>query len=346
MFGKAPYQHLINNYASFILPHVSTNNPNESNDSITLAPSNTTPVVVSQSQNTPTQSFSSSSLSSPYTSSNNISQLKPSSTPISLSTTPNTLGVVLLHHNQKKHYVLEPYCIPINTDTEVVSTSQYVCKHTRECVINRTKIYLNGERMPHVSPTVFKPNKVKNPKFNHPIIDTRLVQCFNKGCKNTLTNLPKYFHYACYQHMIATKVEEEMKLIEYEGVGDKIVDQIVGVDNMKVIQESMGIDDHKLIFPVCGKRCYNVVMSSKNKKKPKDVSEYATIKNWNDDGNEFNRSSIKVLLDWLTTEENASSYFGGVDKKGRTNANRKEAYHHHIRDLIKKENGMLFVIYL
>ena len=59
------------------------------------------------------------------------------------------------------------------------------------------------------------------------------------------------------------------------------------------------------------------------------------------DGNKVNRSSIKVLLDWLTTEENASSYFGGVDNKGQTTATRKEAYHHHLWELIKKENGKL-----
>ena len=52
------------------------------------------------------------------------------------------------------------------------------------------------------------------------------------------------------------------------------------------------------------------------------------------------KSSIDILIDWLTTEENANKYFGGLDIDGKTSATRKEAYHHHIRDIIKKENGM------
>jgi hypothetical protein len=47
-----------------------------------------------------------------------------------------------------------------------------------------------------------------------------------------------------------------------------------------------------------------------------------------------------LLIDWLTTEENASRYFGGADKDGRTQSERRDAYHHLIKDLIFKENGM------
>ena len=56
-------------------------------------------------------------------------------------------------------------------------------------------------------------------------------------------------------------------------------------------------------------------------------------------------SSIEVLIEWLTTEENATNYFGGLDVDGQTNSNRKETYHHQIRDLIKEENGTINQIY-
>ena len=48
---------------------------------------------------------------------------------------------------------------------------------------------------------------------------------------------------------------------------------------------------------------------------------------------------MTILIDWLTTEENCSKYFGGIDANGCMNGNRKEAYHHHICDIIRKENG-------
>ena len=190
-----------------------------------------------------------------------------------------------------------------------------------------------------VSPTVFKTKDINNKKYNYGTIDTRLVKCFNKLCKNTNTKVPKWFHYACYQHMIHTQVNDDMNYLEYEGVSDKILDQVVGVKNIKHVQEYLNNKENKLLFPVCGKRCFNIVNGTRNKSKPKGVSEYAATQNWDDDGTTANRSSIKVLLDWLTTEENASSYFGGVDAQGKTNGNRKESYHHYLRELIKKENG-------
>ena len=65
------------------------------------------------------------------------------------------------------------------------------------------------------------------------------------------------------------------------------------------------------------------------------------MSSWDNDGDtsEGVKSSIEVLVNWLTTEENCSQYFGGIDSNGRTNGNRKEVYHHHIRDIIKLENG-------
>ena len=343
IFGRVPYHQVMNNYASFMLPSVPTTNNNETNESVPVVTTNANPIIVSQSQTTllPTSSaVRTSSLSH----SNDISHQSLSTLPPTTQTTHNsTPGVVLLHHEDTKNYVLETYCSPINGSyTDSVPAPQHVCNFIRECVITKTKIFSCGVKLPNLSATVFKNNINTTKKFKYGIVDTRLVSCFNKSCKNSNTKLPKRFHYACYQHMITTQANDEMKMIEYEGVSDNILEQVVGVNNIKDIQQHMENNTtNKLIFPVCGKRCFNTIMANKIKSKPKSVSEYSNNKCWDTDGNELNRSSIKVLLDWITTEENASSYFGGVDKKGDTSAMRKEAYHHHIRDLIKKENGKL-----
>jgi hypothetical protein len=63
--------------------------------------------------------------------------------------------------------------------------------------------------------------------------------------------------------------------------------------------------------------------------------------NWDKDGKDGKPSSIQVLIDWLTTEENASMYFGGVNEVGKTNAMRKESYHKVIRQIIIEKNGKL-----
>ncbi len=60
---------------------------------------------------------------------------------------------------------------------------------------------------------------------------------------------------------------------------------------------------------------------------------------WEKDGEGSIRSSMEILIDWFTTEENVSKYYGGTDKHGKTNAERKEGYHFSIKDLIEQENG-------
>lgn len=100
-------------------------------------------------------------------------------------------------------------------------------------------------------------------------------------------------------------------------------------------------NDRKLIFPICGKRYYNTVSHTRDKKESKGDNEDALAKSWEGDGSAKSgvKSSIDVLINWLTTEENASKYFGGLDIEGRMNTTITESYHYHIGDLIQKENG-------
>ena len=171
-------------------------------------------------------------------------------------------------------------------------------------------------------------------------MDTRLVHCVNKLCKYSHTKLPKSFHYVCFMHKIHTKANDGMDIIESIGIEDNMVDQLHKDIDIKSIYTTVKDSQHKLIFPVCGKRCYNTIMQSK-KKTTKTRSDYSQAQCWDKDGNESKgiKSSIEVLIDWITTEENSSSYFGGLDPEGKTNATRKEGYHHYIRDIIKAENG-------
>jgi hypothetical protein len=63
---------------------------------------------------------------------------------------------------------------------------------------------------------------------------------------------------------------------------------------------------------------------------------------WEKDGEGSIRSSMEVLIDWFTTKENVSKYYGGTDKHGTTNAERKEGYHLSMKNLIQEENGKSF----
>jgi hypothetical protein len=71
----------------------------------------------------------------------------------------------------------------------------------------------------------------------------------------------------------------------------------------------------------------------------KKGKEHTTPAIWDKDGTEDKKSSIRILIDWLTTEGNLSDYHGGVDKHGNTNANRKETYHNLLAKKIREENG-------
>ena len=130
-----------------------------------------------------------------------------------------------------------------------------------------------------------------------------------------------------------------MEHFKVENAKDKLLDMVEDSVDMSIIKDNFINNHTKLIFPFCGKRCFNKLTHHRNKVCDKEESEYATISSWDNDGDDTTKSSVAVLIDWMTTEENCSKYFGGLDANGRTSANRKEAYHLYIRDEIKKENG-------
>ena len=167
MFGSVPYQHLMNNYAAFILPSVSTSNNNETNDSVPILPTtDTTTMIVSQSQTTLKPSLTVVCTSSSSNTSNNDRSIM---SPSLLTKHPSSNiipSLIILHHKANKHYVLQSYCCPINTsNSNSVSTPQHVCNFKRDCVISRTKVYASGQNMCNLSPTVYKTTNTKSKKL-------------------------------------------------------------------------------------------------------------------------------------------------------------------------------------
>ena len=303
------------------------------------------PVAITQTQEetTPPHPPTFQQVTLNYNNSNTNTDINPTSPPKNNSSyAPNESGLITLHHKGKTNFVLEQYCLPISDTTW---TPDEKCKFNRDCILTKTKLVYNHEdNTPSLSRTVFSNCTQTSKKYNYPTMDLRFVRCFNTLCKTTNSNLSKCFHYICYQHMMSTQSTDGMKLLELEGPEDKIINQVDKTVQMKTIQNYLKNSSTQLIFPVCGKRCYNTIEHSRNKKDIKEHSEYAVGQTWDNDGDENKKTSIDILIEWLTTEENATSYFGGLDTDGRTSSNRKETYHHRIRNLIKKENGQLLNI--
>ena len=269
---------------------------------------------------------------------NPTSQIQGIPQPSNKNIQPNNIpGVVNLHHQESSNLILESYCLPVS---DTFSTSLNKCKYNpRECVVAKTNLLYKGQNIASISPTVFRNYTRTTKKFTYRTMDTRFVSCFNKLCKQSNSQLPKCFHYVCFQHMMVTRPKDGIDVLEITGPGDKLIEQIDKSVDIRSIQNTIATNNTKLIFPVCGKRCYNTVEHLRNKKDTKSHSEYASAQSWDNDGTDTHRSSIDILIGWLTTEENATKYFGGLDTDGRTSSNRKESYHHLIRDLIKNENG-------
>ena len=70
------------------------------------------------------------------------------------NTNPSTLksNVRTVHHQNKIHYLLVNYCLPIETS---LSTTQKLCKFSRNCIVTKSKILSHGDNISTLSPTVF-----------------------------------------------------------------------------------------------------------------------------------------------------------------------------------------------
>ena len=192
-------------------------------------------------------------------------------------------------------------------------------------------------------------NKMKNKTCT--LADTKLVICSNPKCYKTNEHgesEPTVFHYCCYANNI--EKDDSMKELVYDEDLDTLTES--QLDKIEKISPEK-VHNTNITLPVCGKSCYNaIVKSRKNKvemmKKQAMAQDTNTTsrnipnqhKRWDCDGTENSLSSEEVIINWLTTNENAEMYFGGNHgTKNSVNGVTKDTYHVRISNLIHKENG-------
>ena len=190
--------------------------------------------------------------------------------------------------------------------------------------------------------------KIKANSIN--LADTKLVRCSNPKCfkmNEFGQQQPTYFHFCCY----ATNLEKDQTMNELVYNAD--IDTLSPEHEVEL--EKIALDKLKstrVILPVCGKLCYNMIVKGRKKKidsqNTKNMNDSTEIvpaeipnqhKRWDSDGTENSLSSEAVIINWLTTAENAEQYFGGTHGKNNTvNGISKDTYHVRISNLIHKEN--------
>ena len=65
----------------------------------------------------------------------------------------NLPGLVVVHHEDSTNYVLDQYCCPVE---ETFVSPKEVCKYNRQCVVAKSKVLIQGENLPNLSPTVYR----------------------------------------------------------------------------------------------------------------------------------------------------------------------------------------------
>jgi hypothetical protein len=312
-----------------MLPNVIVTNPTNNS---AAGPGNSSPTMISQTQQSHPNDTDISNISHP--------------SPTIHSPILNN-QIITAHHEDKIYYLLPHFCLPVN---QTPLNDSYVCKFpNRDCVMKRCKIFdgFGSKNLPQLSETVFSPPGKLTGTLKYCVVDSRIIKCCQPGCTNGLDSNPKLFHFSCYVHSFLKSDNRGMQILSVTSEEDKVLEFLsipeYELDNIKTIIRS----GTEITFPCCGKRCYKIVAASRiQKKKPPTPSSTRasptinnTTPNWDKDGTNSVRSSIKILIDWLTTEENATNYFGGLDKDGRTSSDRKESYHNYISEEILKENG-------
>ena len=229
---------------------------------------------------------------------------------------------------RETYNVLRSYCLPCDKKYNIT------CRYgLRDCLYSKLKIDHQGKVDSQVKTlyTIEKKNK-QNIKF----IDSQPMTCFNKECKlQEDTSLPNFFHFCCYAYWI----EENSKSSEHLYIQRSNVEEVCKVLDVDLSSHKEIFKRNSVILPYCKKRCFKAILSKIDSEKAAQSEEKKNLIYWDNDGKDGKRSSEKVIIDWLVTEENSKLYFGGKNKSGRTNANRKETYHNLLSDLIKKENG-------
>jgi hypothetical protein len=233
---------------------------------------------------------------------------------------------VRVFHEESAFTVLSKYCLPVS---QTRLDDNYVCKFpNRYCVMKQCKIFegIGGTNVPELSETAFEPNPKHAGTLIYAIVDVQIIKCCKPTCTNGLDGSAKLFYYSFFIHSFAIPDNRSMEIVELLSEDDKVLNFL----NIKEPILTKVINAFKkgaqIVFPCCGKRCSKMVLASRKECKKKSEQAIAstsidsklTPPYWDKDSTDKCKSSIDVIIHWLTTEENATKYFGGLDKDGKT----------------------------
>ena len=181
-----------------------------------------------------------------------------------------------------------------------------------------------------------------------PTHDNTWVRCSNPYCKNKADGdkhiaTGNVFHASCYSLFIAQEAgKEHLCKNEYDTKSPLHVTQTI-------------------VFPVCQARCWNKVdreiSNYRSSCSPYDQHLYqirtaveeddpSKLPSWEKDWIVHDGpTSMSVLIDWITDENNGSAYFGAADKQtGNTKGITKGGYCNMIARIIKTKLGEFHTI--
>ena len=249
----------------------------------------------------------------------------------------------------EEHYNIFPFhCLPY-TDLR----PEACCFHG--CVIDIWGLQSSTKRKEFIDdcwytskhPLLF-PVPKKRQCYGFEVADTKLIFCSNNQCSMVNGNSndgPSLFHYSCYAKMVE---EEELEHLFYIDTDDFFTDeQKEGINVLMNI-----VEYSRVLLPVCGKKCYNTIISKRKAQLERDNEEREYLLNinnsndsnsllhWDCDAVNGARSSEEIIVDWLSDEVNAKMYFGADDSfMNPVYGTRKESYHKHLSQKILSENG-------
>ena len=175
-----------------------------------------------------------------------------------------------------------------------------------------------------------------------PSYDESILRCSNPYCRggngNELLPTGNTFHASCYAHMIFNDdTREHIIKFEYDPKSPLTITKAI-------------------VFPVCQPACWTTVNAlqrnyyknlpaplkrSHNMREGVRLDDESLLPRWEDDWVfENGPTSMSVLVDWVSDENNASAYYGAADTNtGNTKGITKDGYHNMIAVYIRDKTG-------
>ena len=196
-------------------------------------------------------------------------------------------------------------------------------------------------------PMIF-PVPVDRHKNGVELADTKLLLCSNTECTRVNADSvvgPTVFHFCCYANMLKKEGIEDLLYKETDNFfTNHQKEQLALVGNH--------LQNNEIILPVCGKKCYNVLLRKRqtqieNEKKEreklageKNKDDISSLLRWDSDSKNGSLTSEGVIVDWLTEPDNVEMYFGGTHgPQNAVSGTRKDSFHQLLSQKIFQTNG-------